>query len=151
MTDPQMEYDLLQELAPLPNQTSETYATLLVPLMSLFTSTLTSLTALIKSSLHKYTFLALSSYAELSLLNERWDRMLSWRGAGNSRARETNELKEGLHGLRAICLRSFPEFLADIKLASVGKGEEMNTAVAQCSITVGQFCLIIEIRVNIDI
>jgi hypothetical protein len=42
-------------------------------------------------------------------------------------------LKEGLTTLRSLCLRSFPEFLADIKLAAlptaVGKGGSVNVNV----------------------
>jgi exocyst complex protein 7 len=95
-----------------------TYATLVNPLVNLFSSTLSSLSALIKRSLPKYTFLALACYESLSVLQPLWDDAFT-RGR-----RDNNELKEGLHSLRAVCLRSFPEFLADIKLAATGKGND---------------------------
>ena len=50
--------------------------------------------------------------------------------------RKDNELKEGLHSIRASCLRSFPEFLADIRLAGLGKGGETGTGLAEFTITV---------------
>ncbi|EMD34621.1 hypothetical protein CERSUDRAFT_86027 [Gelatoporia subvermispora B] len=120
------EYNLLTELAPLPSQAilSDTYTTLITPLATLFTSTVGSLSALIKRSLHKYTFLALSMYSSMSTLQARWDEVL-YRRAG----RKENELKEGLHSIRASCLRSFPEFLADIRVAATTKTSEMNTNV----------------------
>jgi exocyst complex protein 7 len=97
---------------------ASTYATLVNPVVNLFSSTLSSLSALIKRSLPKYTFLALACYESLSVLQPLWDDAFA-RGK-----RDSNELKEGLHSLRAVCLRSFPEFLADIKLAATGKGND---------------------------
>ncbi|KAH9031730.1 exocyst complex component exo70 subunit [Lactarius hengduanensis] len=88
------EYDLLVQLAPLP--------------------------ALIKRSLHKYTFHALACYSALSARQDRWDELITRRAE-----RKENELKEDLHALRGVCLRSFPEFLADIKLAGLGRGGEL--------------------------
>lgn len=43
--------------------------------------------------------------------------------------RTENELKDGLHSIRAVCLRSFPEFIADIRLAANGKGGEFSTGL----------------------
>ncbi|KAJ7717365.1 Cullin repeat-like-containing domain protein [Mycena maculata] len=115
------EYKLIKELSPLssPNVVASSYNTLLNPILVLFSTTLTSLIAFIKRSLHKYAFLALSSYEALLALQPRWDMLLARRGADNSKA---NELKDGLGTLRGVCLRSFPEFLADIKMASLAKG-----------------------------
>ncbi|TDL27127.1 hypothetical protein BD410DRAFT_895020 [Rickenella mellea] len=112
------EYDLLSELAPLLGSSipPTTFATLITPLGTLFSSTLSSLSALIKRSLHRPAFLALSTSNTPSTLQSRWDDTML-RRAG----RRENELKEGLHGLRGVCLRSFPEFLADIKLAAAPK------------------------------
>lgn len=50
--------------------------------------------------------------------------------------RKENELKDGLHSIRASCLRCFPEFLADIRLAAIGKGEQLNTALADFTLSV---------------
>ncbi|OCH84783.1 hypothetical protein OBBRIDRAFT_798791 [Obba rivulosa] len=120
------EFNLLTELAPLPSQAllSDTYTTLITPLTTLFNSTISSLSALIKRSLHKYTFLALSMYSSMSAWQARWDDIMC-RRAG----RKESELKDGLHSIRASCLRSFPEFLADIRAAAATKTSELNTNV----------------------
>ena len=124
---------MLLELAPLntPSMLSGTYATLIAPLTMLFTSTLGSLGSLIKRNLNKNTFLALSAYSSLSELQTPWTEIMSKRAD-----RKDNELKEGLHSIRASCLRSFPEFLADIRLAGLGKGGETGTGLAEFTITV---------------
>ena len=129
----QEEYSLLTLLAPLPGQSHlpSTYIALLTPLTTLFNSTLSSLSALIKRSLHKYTFHALASYSTLSTCQDRWDELITRRAE-----RKENELKEGLHALRGVCLRSFPEFLADLKLAGMGRGGEIGTGYADFTITV---------------
>ena len=129
----QEEYSLLTELAPLnsPNALSSTCATLISPLTALFTSTLGSLGSLIKRNLNKNTFLALSMYPSLSELQTPWTEIMSKRAD-----RKDNELKEGLHSIRASCLRSFPEFLADIRLAGLGKGGEVGTGLAEFTISV---------------
>jgi exocyst complex component 7 len=129
----QEEYSLLTQLAPLPGQAHlpATYATLLTPLTTLFNTTLSSLSTIIKRSLHKYTFHALASYSALSTCQDRWDDLITRRAE-----RKENELKEGLHALRGVCLRSFPEFLADLKLAGMGKGGEIGTGCADFTITV---------------
>ncbi|KAJ7459394.1 Cullin repeat-like-containing domain protein [Mycena galericulata] len=130
------EYKHIKELSPLssPNVVASSYNTLLNPILVLFSTTLTSLIAFIKRSLHKYAFLALSSYEALLALQPRWDTLLARRGSENSKA---NELKDGLGALRGVCLRSFPEFLADIKMASLpgkgpgpGAGGDASTGVA---------------------
>ena len=129
----QEEYGLLTELAPLnsPNALSSTYATLISPLTAFFTSTLGSLGSLIKRNLNKNTFLALYAYLSLSELQTPWTEIMSKRAD-----RKDNELKEGLHSIRASCLRSFPEFLADMRLAGLGKGGETGTGLAEFTITV---------------
>ena len=56
--------------------------------------------------------------------------------------RKQNELAEGLHSMRAICLRSFPELIADIKAAgqlqvgTSGKPVEINYGVAPITASV---------------
>ncbi|KAH9984578.1 Cullin repeat-like-containing domain protein [Russula vinacea] len=126
------EYNLLTQLAPLPGQAHlpSTYMALLTPLTTLFNTTLSSLSTLIKRSLHKYTFHALACYSALSAFQVRWDDLITRRAE-----RKENELKEGLHALRGVCLRSFPEFLADLKLAGLGKGGEIGTGCADFTIT----------------
>ncbi|KAI0699055.1 Cullin repeat-like-containing domain protein [Cerioporus squamosus] len=130
------EYSLLTELAPLnaPNALSSTFATLITPLTTLFTSTLGSLGSLIKRNLNKNTFLALSAYSSLSEFQNPWTEIMSKRAD-----RKDNELKEGLHSIRASCLRAFPEFLADIRIAGLGKGGETGTGLAEFTISTVQF------------
>jgi len=129
----QEEYNLLVELAPLPGQShlTSTYITLLTPLTTLFNTTLSSLSTLIKRSLHKYTFHALAAYSALSACQDRWDGLIT-----RLADRKENELKEGAHALRGVCLRSFPEFIADLKLAGMGRGGEIGTGCADFTITV---------------
>lgn len=43
--------------------------------------------------------------------------------------RRENELKDSLSSLRSVCLRSFPELIANIKAAAMGKGGELSTDV----------------------
>ncbi|KAG1864539.1 Cullin repeat-like-containing domain protein, partial [Suillus tomentosus] len=127
----QTEYTLLTELAPLSSNTltASTYDTPLTPLLTLFTDTLSSLTSLIKRSLHKYTFHALSAFSALSMSQSRWESVLEKRG------REGNELRDGLNAIRGVCLRSFPELLADLKLAAVGKGSGLSVSLADITIS----------------
>ncbi|EKM56316.1 uncharacterized protein PHACADRAFT_193929 [Phanerochaete carnosa HHB-10118-sp] len=130
------EYELLLELAPLSTQSllTTTFTALIAPLISLFTTTLSSLGALIKRSLHKYTFLALSAYASLSSLQAQWDDIMCKRSG-----RKENELKDGLHSIRAACLRSFPEFLADLRAAALGRGGELSTGLADFTHSMVQY------------
>lgn len=133
------EYNLLTDLSPLnsPALIASAYNTLLNPILALFSSTLTSLIALIKRSLHKFTFLALSSYESLLSLQPRWDNLLSRRkGPTADPRKDTNELRDGLNTLRAVCLRSFPEFLADLKLSTMGRSGEMSTGLAEFTVSV---------------
>ncbi|KAJ7203663.1 Cullin repeat-like-containing domain protein [Mycena pura] len=127
------EYKYIKDLSPLstPNVVASAYNSLLNPILALFSTTLTSLVSLIKRSLHKYAFLALSSHEALLELQPRWDTLLARRGSENAKA---NELKDGLGTLRSVCLRSFPEFLADIKMASLTKGAlggDTSTSIAE--------------------
>ncbi|KAF9218254.1 hypothetical protein BS17DRAFT_791873 [Gyrodon lividus] len=134
------EYTLLTDLAPLssPSFLASTYDTLLNPLLTLFTDTLSSLTSIIKRSLHKYTFHALATYSALSASQGRWETLLARRGEGR---RETNELRDGLNTIRGVCLRSFPEFLADLKLAATGtgKGGELSVGLADFTVSTVQY------------
>ncbi|EJD43374.1 hypothetical protein AURDEDRAFT_66656 [Auricularia subglabra TFB-10046 SS5] len=113
----QAEYMLLDQLAPLPGSVPQTFASLLNPIGALFANTIAGLTALIKKSLQKHTFLALSAYGALVVSQARWEDVI------RNAARKENELKEGLQSLRSAMLRSFPEFLVDIKSAAMQAGE----------------------------
>lgn len=126
------------ELAPLPSQQmiTTTFANLLGPLIPIFSSTLASLSALIKRSLNKYTLLALSAFSSLDELSTQWNEIMC-KLAG----RKENELKDGMHALRASCLRSFPEFLADVRMNAMSKGGELSTGLADFSISVSSFVI----------
>lgn len=50
--------------------------------------------------------------------------------------RKENELKDGTHSVRAACLRSFPEFIADIRMGALGKGGELSTGLADFTLSV---------------
>lgn len=142
----------------MPTQIQAAYCTFLTPLLSLVSSSLTQLTTRVKRALQQHAFLALAAYARLSSPNvqQRWEDIISRRsgkyGAGRDQGGlqgkksdiNVNVLKEGLHSLRAVCLRSFPEFLADIKLAAIPKGGtvDVGTGVIEICETVGVLCLL---------
>lgn len=50
--------------------------------------------------------------------------------------RRENELKDALSSLRSVCLRSFPELIANIKAGAMGKGGELSTNVVDFTISV---------------
>lgn len=103
--------------------TQSTYATLLAPINSLFTTTLTLLVNLIKANLNKQVFLALSAYEELSSAQSAWNDVQKRGG------RRENELKETLVSLRGVCLRSFPELLLDVRGAGTKTVVDLGTGI----------------------
>jgi exocyst complex protein 7 len=103
--------------------TQATYATLLAPVDSLFTTTLTLLINLIKSNLNKHVFLALVGYEELSNAQPAWNDVQKRAG------KKENELKENLVALRSVCLRSFPEFLLDVRGAGTKTIVDVGTGI----------------------
>ena len=109
----------------------------MTPILKLFNAVLTQLLTLVKKSLHKYNFLALSAYDGLLSLQPHWNDLLSRRGPAH--AEDKSELKEGLVALRALCLRSFPEFLADLKLGAMARGSDTATKVMDFTVSVGFF------------
>ncbi|KAI0030280.1 Cullin repeat-like-containing domain protein [Vararia minispora EC-137] len=129
------EYTLLTQLVPLQDakSLSSTFSSLLNPILLLFSTTFSSLTALIKRALHKHTFLALSAYSAISVAQARWEKLIAVRAD-----RHENELRDALGGIKAVCLRSFPEFLADVKLASVGKTSE-TTGLADFTVSTVEY------------
>jgi exocyst complex protein 7 len=50
--------------------------------------------------------------------------------------RRENELKDTLSTLRSVCLRSFPELIANIKAGAMGKGGEFGATVTDFTISV---------------
>ena len=118
-----------------PQVLASAYATLLAPILKLFNSVLTQLLTLIKKTLHKYNFIALSAYEGLLSLQPHWNDLLSRRGPDHH-AEDKNELKDGLLALRALCLRSFPEFLADLKLGATARGLDTSAKLMNFTVSV---------------
>ncbi|TEB24086.1 hypothetical protein FA13DRAFT_1797469 [Coprinellus micaceus] len=126
---------LLSPLAPSSSSTSNSasasggpviaaaFASFLQPILRLFGSVLSSLVSLMKRRLEVYGFLALAAYESLLSLQPLWEQVISYTSSPGSSSDLTakNEFKDGLPVLRSLCLRSFPEFLADIKLAALPK------------------------------
>ena len=52
--------------------------------------------------------------------------------------KDVNELRDGLNAIKGVCLRSFPEFLADLKLAPTtpGRGGEMGVSLTDFVVSV---------------
>ncbi|KIM35849.1 hypothetical protein M413DRAFT_449580 [Hebeloma cylindrosporum] len=121
------EYKLLLELSPLssPQMVASAFGTLMEPILKLFNAVLQQLIALVKKSLHKFNFLALSAFDGLLSLQRHWDDLLSRRGSDH--VSDKNEPRDGLQSLRALCLRSFPEFLVDIKMGAMARGSDTST------------------------
>ncbi len=132
----QEEYKLLLELSPLSNSqmVASAFGALLAPILNLFNQVLSQIIVLTKKSLQKYGFLALSAYENLQSLQYHWDDLFSRRSVDYTS--EKNQLKDGLQNLRGLCLRSFPEFLADIKLASSSRGSDTNTRLTDFTVSV---------------
>ena len=117
-----------------PQILASAYGTLMAPTLKLFNSVLTQLLTLIKKALHKYNFVALSAYDGLLSLQPHWTDLLSRRGSGY--AEDKNEVKDGLLALRALCLRSFPEFLADLKMGAMTRGSDTSANVMNFTVSV---------------
>lgn len=115
------EYSLLADLAPLTSTllVAQAYAALLTPILGLVSGTIAALMTLIKRSLQKYAFLALSTYEAMLRLQPKWEGLLALRD--NKSEASNNEVKDGLNSLRGVCLRSFPEMIADLKSAAMSK------------------------------
>ncbi|KAF5356496.1 hypothetical protein D9757_012573 [Collybiopsis confluens] len=125
------EYDLFQNLSPLASssQLAAHFGHLLNPLVVLLASTVSSLVAFAKRSLHKYGFIMLSAYESLLELQSMWDEVAVLRVSEETRSKEVNEYKDVLQMLRSVCVRMFPEALADIKLATGGRSADTSTGL----------------------
>lgn len=53
-----------------------------------------------------------------------------------SSRKDSNDLKDMLQAIRASCQRSFPEFLADIKIAASSSQGELSTGVVSVTMSV---------------
>ena len=124
-----------------PQTLASAYGILLAPILKLFNSVITQLLTLIKKALYKYNFVALSAYDGLLSLQSHWNDLLSRRGTDNHHAEDKNEFKDGLLALRALCLRSFPEFLADLKMGATAWGSDTSTKLMNFTVSVSKIFL----------
>ena len=126
----------MKELSPLSSRQvlASAYGTSMAPILKLFNSILMQLLALIKKALHKHNFIAFSAYDSLLSLQPHWTELLSRRGSDH--AEDKNEFKDGLLALRALCLRSFPEFLASLKMGATARGWDTSAKLTDFTISV---------------
>jgi len=106
-------------------------------MLNLFGTVLNQLTTLIKKSLQKHNFLALSAYDALLQQQHSWEEVLSRRGS--EYFDDKNELRDGLQALRQICLRSFPEFLVDLKLGANNRDLDTSVKVVDPAVQVENY------------
>ncbi|KAG7097952.1 hypothetical protein E1B28_005263 [Marasmius oreades] len=135
----QDEYRLLADLSPLTGASvlASSYSSLLKPVLLLLSNNVASLIATIKGSLQKYGFIALSSYESLIGIQETWDEISS-RKAPDGR-KGNDEFKETLQSVRNLCLRLFPECLADIKLGATSRAADTSVDLMVSSLSAVQF------------
>ncbi|KAG8902872.1 hypothetical protein FRB99_004000 [Tulasnella sp. 403] len=126
----QAEHETLERVALLPSSIQSTFAAASAPLVTMFSSLLSTIQATIKKSLLTHVWFAFGLWGILGNLQPVWDDVMRQRTG-----RKENELSEAVHALRGVCLRSFPEFIMDIKQAGIppppnAKQIELGTAVA---------------------
>ncbi|CAE6461198.1 unnamed protein product [Rhizoctonia solani] len=131
------EYKTLQKCALLPGRDfiKDSFEIITRPLVSVFSSSLSTLSSLVKKSLQSNIFMALAIYSSLSQSQDRYtDIMLRRTG------RKDNDLSTGIHSLKGVCIRSFPELLLEIKTpamspptAAPGRGE-IGTGIADVTV-----------------
>ncbi|CAE6424142.1 unnamed protein product [Rhizoctonia solani] len=127
------EYQTLQMCALLPTRDhiKDAFEIITRPLATVFSSSLSTLSSLVKKNLQSNIFMALAIYSSLSQSQDRYtDIMLRRTG------RKENDLTTGIHSLKGVCIRSFPELLLEIKTpamspptATPGRGE-IGTGIA---------------------
>ncbi|KZP09327.1 hypothetical protein FIBSPDRAFT_964081 [Athelia psychrophila] len=104
---------------PIPSQSlGSTYNTLFTLLLMSSSNTVASPIALIKRVLQAICLPRHNRPRGLSSLQPRWDQ----RQQHCTTDVRNNELKDGLNALRGICLRSFPEVIADVQMGYVVYG-----------------------------
>lgn len=133
------EYKTLIQCALLPGRDliKDAFETMSRPLVSAFSSSLSTLSSLVKRNLQSNIFMALAVYSSLSEVQEQYTEILLRRTG-----RKDNDLSTGIHALRGLCIRSFPELLLEIKTpamspptATPGRGE-IGTGIADVTVMV---------------
>lgn len=99
---------------------------------------LATLQATIKKNLLGHVWLALQLWTSLAQLQPVWDDVIRLRAG-----RKENELSEIVHSIRGACLRSFPEFILEVRQAGnpppSAKLAELGTGVADVTKMVSGF------------
>ncbi|KAG8960854.1 hypothetical protein FRC00_014009 [Tulasnella sp. 408] len=123
------ELENLERLALLPTIVDQTtFASLIAPLLGMATSMLSTVQSSIKKSLLTHVWFGIGLFGALASLQPAWDDVMRLRAG-----RDENELADWNHALRGVCLRSFPEFLLEIKQAGASVRRELGTGVADIS------------------
>ncbi|KIO32205.1 hypothetical protein M407DRAFT_13962 [Tulasnella calospora MUT 4182] len=123
------EQETLERLALLPTLVDQTtFASLVSPLLAMSTSMWSAVQSSIKKSLLTHVWFAIGLFGALASLQPAWDDVMRLKAG-----RDENELADWNHALRGVCLRSFPEFLLEIKQAGTSIRRELGTGVADIS------------------
>lgn len=130
------EHETFQQLALLPHQGTAleaSFSYFCAPLLSMFSSTLSTVQTAVKKNLLSHVWLALQLWTSLTQLQPVWDDVMRARAG-----RKENELSEVAHAIRGVCLRSFPEFILEVRQAGLPgpKVTEIGTGVAEVTKTV---------------
>ncbi|QRW05322.1 exocyst complex protein exo70 [Ceratobasidium sp. AG-Ba] len=136
------EYKTLQRCAILTGRDTikESFEVITRPLVTAFTASLSNLSSLVKRNLQNNIFMALAIYSSLTQVQDQYSDILL-RRAG----RKDNDLSTGIHALRGVCIRSFPELLLEIKTpamspptATPGRGE-IGTGIADVTVSTVEY------------
>ncbi|EUC65386.1 exocyst complex protein Exo70, partial [Rhizoctonia solani AG-3 Rhs1AP] len=121
----------------LPNRDliKETFEIITRPLVSVFSSSLSTLSSLVKKTSRTTSLWHWQFILHYPISQERYtDIMLRRTG------RKDNDLSTGIHSLKGVCIRSFPELLLEIKTpamspptATPGRGE-IGTGIADVTV-----------------
>ncbi|KAG9085523.1 hypothetical protein FS749_004353, partial [Ceratobasidium sp. UAMH 11750] len=131
------EHKALQRCAILTGRDSikECFEVITRPLVTSFTSSLSNLSSIVKRNLQNNIFMALAIYSSLSEAQDQYTDIILRRTG-----RKDNDLSTGIHALRGVCIRSFPELLLEIKTpamspptATPGRGE-IGTGIADVTV-----------------
>lgn len=122
------EQETLERLALLPTMVDQAFASLIAPLLAMATSMLSTVQSSIKKSLLTHVWFGIGLFGALASLQPAWDDVMR-----SKAGRDENELADWNNALRGVCLRSFPEFLLEIKQAGASVRRELGTGVADIS------------------
>ncbi|KAG8973500.1 hypothetical protein FRB90_009921 [Tulasnella sp. 427] len=141
------EQETLETLALIPSLVDQTtFASLLSPLLGMATSMMSTIQTSIKKALISHVWLGIALFGALGSLQPAWDDVMRQRAG-----RDENELGDWTHALRGVCMRSFPEFLLEIKQAGASVRRELGTGVADISKqTVGYLNQMPDVQITVE-